>query len=53
MSSTASPVHPGDLRGCRRQLDEVARWVGARLPRTETRDRLRAYLVGLFGLVQR
>jgi SRSO17 transposase len=31
----------------------VTRRIGARFPRSETRDRVRAYLIGILGLVQR
>lgn len=53
MASTGSAVSPEDVREWGRQLDEVARRIGARFPRSETRDRVRAYLVGLLGPVQR
>ena len=53
MASTGSAVRPEDVRDWGQQLDEVARRIGARFPRSETRDRVRAYLVGLLGPVQR
>lgn len=53
MASTGSAVLPEDVQGWGQQLDEVARRVGARFPRSETRDRVRAYLIGLLGPVQR
>jgi len=53
MASTGSVVGPEDVRQWGQQLDEVARRIGARFPRSETRDRVRAYLVGLLGPVQR
>jgi SRSO17 transposase len=53
MASTGSAVRTEDVREWGQQLDEVARRVGARFPRSETRDRVRAYLVGLLGPVQR
>src|SRR3954471_5151078 len=53
MASTGAAVRPEDVHEWGRQLDEVARRVGARFPRSETRDRVRAYLVGLLGPVQR
>src|SRR5918995_1614812 len=53
MASTGSAVRPEDVREWGQQLDEVARRIGARFPRSETRDRVRAYLVGLLGPVQR
>ena len=53
MASTGSAVRPEDVREWGQQLDEVARRIGARFARSETRDRVRAYLVGLLGPVQR
>src|ERR1700712_2634848 len=53
MASTGSVVSPEDVHQWGRQLDEAARRVGARFPRSETRDRVRAYLVGLLGPVRR
>jgi SRSO17 transposase len=53
MASTGSVVSPEDVQGWGQQLDGVARRIGARFPRSETRDRVRAYLVGLLGPVQR
>src|SRR3954471_22834551 len=53
MASTGSAVRPADVHQWGQQLDEVARRVGARFPRSETRDRARAYLIGLLGPVQR
>jgi SRSO17 transposase len=53
MASTGSAVRPEDVHEWGRQLDEVARRVGARFPRSETRERVRAYLAGLLGPVQR
>ncbi|HEY3700936.1 MAG TPA: IS701 family transposase [Acidimicrobiales bacterium] len=53
MASTGSVVTPEDIREWGQQLDAVARRIGARFPRSETRDRVRAYLVGLLGPVQR
>ena len=53
MASTGSAVRPEDVRDWGQQLDEVARRIGARFARSETRDRVRAYLVGLLGPVQR
>ena len=53
MTSTGSVVGFEDVRrwGC--ELDAIARRIGARFARSETRDRVRAYLVGLLGPVQR
>jgi hypothetical protein len=42
-----------DVKDWGRELDAVADRVGARFPRSETRDRMRAYLIGLLGPVQR
>jgi SRSO17 transposase len=53
MASTGPAVRPEDVREWGLQLDGVARRIGARFPRSETRDRVRAYLVGLLGAVQR
>src|SRR3954468_18292446 len=53
MASIGSAVRPEDVRDWGQQLDEVARRIGARFARSETRDRVRAYLVGLLGPVQR
>src|SRR5215831_12979287 len=53
MASTGSAVRPEDVHEWGQQLAEVARRIGARFPRSETRDRVRAYLIGLLGPVQR
>src|SRR3954465_14198248 len=53
MASTGSAVRIEDVRDWGQQLDQVARQIGARFPRSETRDRVRAYLAGLLGPVQR
>jgi SRSO17 transposase len=53
MASTGSAVRPEDVRDWGQQLDAVARRIGARFARSETRDRVRAYLVGLLAPVQR
>jgi SRSO17 transposase len=53
MASTSITVHPEDVREWGQQLDEIARRIGARFARSETRDRVLAYLVGLLGSVQR
>ena len=53
MASTGSVVGPEDVREWGQQVDEVARRIGARFARSETRDRVRSYLVGLLGPVQR
>src|SRR3954453_689837 len=53
MASTGSVVGLEDVRDWGRELDAVARRIGARFARSETRDRVRAYLIGLLGPVQR
>src|SRR3954453_13307747 len=53
MASTGSAVRTEDVHDWGRQLDGVAQRIGARFPRSETRDRVRAYLIGLLGPVQR
>ena len=53
MASTGSVVRREDVRDWGQQLDAVAGRIGARFARSETRDRVRAYLVGLLGSVQR
>jgi SRSO17 transposase len=53
MASTGSAVSPEDVRQWGQQLDEVARRIGARFSRSETRDRVRTYLIGLLGPVRR
>src|SRR5882757_619481 len=53
MASTGSVVRPEDVREWGQQLDAVARRIGSRFARSETRDRVRAYLVGLLAPVQR
>jgi SRSO17 transposase len=53
MASTASAVLPEDVHGWGQQLDELARRIGARVARSVSRDRVRAYLIGLLGPVQR
>ena len=53
MTSIRPVVGVEDVRDWGRELDEVARKIGARFSRSETRDRVRAYLAGLLGPVQR
>jgi hypothetical protein len=53
MIRTGSVVGLVDVGGWGRELDEVAGRIGERFARSETRDRVRAYLVGLLGPVQR
>ena len=53
MTTTRSAVEFEDVRDWGRELNAVAGRIGARFARTETRDRVRAYLIGLLGPVQR
>ena len=53
MASTGTVVRPEHVRDWGQQLDAVARRIGARFARSETRDRVRSYLVGLLSPVQR
>jgi SRSO17 transposase len=53
MAGIGSVVRPEDVRQWGQQLDVVARRIGARFARSEARDRVRAYLVGLLAPVQR
>jgi SRSO17 transposase len=53
MTITRPVVGVEDVRDWGRELDEVARRIGVRFPRSETRDRVRNYLAGLLGPVQR
>ena len=53
MAGIGSVVGIEDVRDWGRELDAVARRIGARFARSETRDRVRAYLIGLLGPVQR
>jgi SRSO17 transposase len=53
MAGIGSIVRPEEVRDWGHQLDEVARRIGARFARSETRDRVRGYLVGLLAPVQR
>jgi SRSO17 transposase len=53
MASAGSAVRPEDVREWGGQLDAVATRIGDRFPRSETRDRVRSYLIGLLGPVQR
>jgi SRSO17 transposase len=53
MASTGSVVRVEDVREWGQQLDAVARRIGSRFARSETRDRVRSYLVGLLAPVQR
>ena len=53
MTTTRPCVEFEDVRDWGRELDAVAGRIGARFARSETRDRVRAYLIGLLGPVQR
>jgi SRSO17 transposase len=53
MASISSAICTEDVRAWGQQLDELARRIGARFSRSETRDRVRSYLIGLLGPVQR
>lgn len=53
MASTGSAVRLDDIRDWGLQLDSVARRIGARFARSETRGRVRSYLIGLLAPVQR
>lgn len=53
MASTGTAVCTEDVRLWGQQLDDVAHRIGARFARSETRDRVRAYLAGLLGPVKR
>ena len=53
MTSTGTVVGFEDVRDWGRELDAVARRIGVRFARSETRDRVRGHLVGLLGPVQR
>ena len=50
---TGAAVELADVQAWERELDLVAERIGGRFPRSETRDRVRAYLAGLLGPVQR
>ena len=53
MASIGSAARIEDVQEWGRQVDQVAQRIGARFPRSETRDRVRAYLAGILGPVQR
>ena len=53
MASTGSAVLMEDVREWGQQLEAVAQRIGSRFARSETRDRVRAYLVGLLAPVPR
>ncbi len=53
MAGIGSVIREEDVRRWGHQLDTVAHRIGARFARSETRDRVRAYLIGLLGPAQR
>lgn len=53
MAATGAAVGLEDVRRWGEELDAVARRIGGRFGRSETRDRVAAYLKGLLGPVQR
>ncbi len=53
MSSNGSVVRPEVVREWGQQLDKVVRRIETRFARSETRDRVRAYLIALLAPVQR
>ncbi len=53
MASTSSAARIEDVLEWGQQLEAVAKRIGARFARSETRDRVRSYLVGLLAPVQR
>jgi SRSO17 transposase len=53
MTTTCSVVEFADVREWGRELDAVAQRIGARFARSETRRRVRAYLIGLLGPLRR
>ncbi len=53
MTSTGSVVGFEGVRNWGSEVDAIARRIGARFARSETRDRVRAYLVGLLGPARR
>src|SRR4051812_7668403 len=53
MASIGSVITLEDVSAWGEELDAVTHRIGARFPRSETRDRVRAYLIALLGPVQR
>lgn len=53
MARTGTAIRPEDVRAWGQQLDAVARRIGERFARGETRDRVRSYLLGLLAPVRR
>ena len=52
-STTTAAVRPDDVRAWGRELDQVVDRIAGRFARSEARRRVKAYLVGLLGPVQR
>jgi len=53
MASVATIVSPEDVQAWGQQLDSVVHRIASRFARSEARRRVRAYLIGLLGPVQR
>jgi SRSO17 transposase len=53
MASIATAVSPEDVHAWGQQLESVIQRIASRFARSEARGRVRAYLVGLLGPVQR
>jgi SRSO17 transposase len=53
MATVATTITPEDVSSWGQQLDSVVHRIASRFARSEARDRVRAYLVGLLGPVQR
>jgi SRSO17 transposase len=53
MANTATVVRPEDVHSWGQQLDSVVQRISSRFARSEARTRVRAYLIGLLGPVQR
>src|SRR5262245_56956593 len=52
-STTPTVLHPNDVRTWGRELDQVVDRIAGRFARSEARQRVRAYLVGLLGPARR
>src|SRR3954470_13558052 len=53
MATISSAVALEDVSAWGQELDALAHRIGARFPRSETRDRVRSYLIGLLGPARR
>jgi SRSO17 transposase len=53
MATVATIITPEDVSSWGQQLDSVVERIASRFARSEARDRVRAYLIGLLGPVQR